>query len=349
MTADDAVLDPRVLREAVLVKLDRRVRTQGELVLPAAPSLLEVYIERLSQMFASLGKALSHEEVLKLSDLLGSRLREGFETSAACRVHLKWESEAWPATGLDYLIWLESMTLQEQYDEWAASKEPPLFGAHPDAKVMAVTETLGHLGRERMILDVGAGTGRNTLPLARLGYSTHALEITERFCAAIEAEAQAEALPIKVVRGSALDAQAELARGDYALVVCSEVTTHFCGQADLRKLFEQVREWLCVGGLFLVNAFVAHDGYEPDPIVREISRLVWSTIYTRDDLAASYAGLGLELVSDEAVYAYEKQRLPEADWPPTGWFEDWTRGYNCFSLSDGTPPMQLRWLLFRRV
>jgi SAM-dependent methyltransferase len=344
----DGKPSPTALREAVLTRLNRHVRTTGEIALPAAPSLFEVYIERFVQLFVSLGKALNVDELARLRELLEPRLIEGFATSSSCRVHVKWEAEAWPGTGLDYRLWLETASLQEQYEQWAASKEPPLFGAHPDAKVMAVAESLGTLAQGRAILDVGAGTGRNTLPLARAGHTTHALEMTEPFCVTIESEASAQQLPVQVLRGSALAAELALGHGEYALVVCSEVTTHFRSVADLRTLFERAAECLCAEGLFLVNAFIAVDGYEPDVLAREVSQIVWSMMYTRDELAAVCEGLPFELVSDEEVYTHEKQQLPPENWPPTGWFEDWARGYNCFGLGDSEPPMRLRWLLFRK-
>jgi cyclopropane fatty-acyl-phospholipid synthase-like methyltransferase len=250
---------------------------------------------------------------------------------------------------VDYRIWLETGTVQDQYEYWASTKEAPLFGTNPDAKIMDTARSLGSPPHSHRILDVGAGTGRNTLPLARAGYPTDALEITEAFCKTIKEAAKAENLPVKVIPGNVLDPDVRVDNKKYSLVVCTEVTSHFRGKAGLRTLFERASRWLRDDGLFLVNGFVATDGYEPDAFAREMSQIVWSTVFTRDELQEVCDGLPFALVSDEQVYAYEKEHQPPEGWPPTGWFEDWSRGYDCYGVKEGLPPMELRWLLYRKL
>ena len=60
--------------------------------------------------------------------------------------------------------------------------------------------------------------------------------------------------------------------------------------------------------------------------------------------------LPLRVIGDDSVYDYEKAHLPAAAWPPTGWFEAWTRGWSIFPFTDGrTPPVEMRWLLMERT
>jgi hypothetical protein len=74
----------------------------------------------------------------------------------------------------------------------------------------------------------------------------------------------------------------------------------------------------------------------------------WCCVFTRRDLAEALEGLPFELVSDESVYEFEKANLPAAAWPPTGWFEEWTRGLDLFDLTPEKSPIELRWLVYRR-
>lgn len=63
-------------------------------------------------------------------------------------------------------------------------------------------------------------------------------------------------------------------------------------------------------------------------------------------MASSAEGLGR--ISDESVFEYEKARLPESAWPPTGWFAAWTQGIDMFDLPAGKAPIDMRWLVYRR-
>jgi SAM-dependent methyltransferase len=331
-----------------LAGLDRRVQTRGEISFPAAPALLDVYLRRLTTMFASMGKRFSRAELAALRELLASRLRDGFEQSTNARVHLSWEPEAHPGTGIDYRIWLASGSLEGEYDHWASTKDSPLFGARADAKLLRLAEELTPPRRHR-ILDLGAGTGRNTFALARSGYAVDAVETTPAFCKALRKTARAERLPIEVVQSNLLSPELELGRERYALVVCSQVTSHFRSTRDLRTLFERAATWTRAGGSFLVSVFVASRDALVTPLARELSQIAWSTVFTPEELAEATHELQLSLVSDESAYEFEKAHQPAEEWPPTSWFESWSRGFNCYRLKQGAAPMELRWLHYRKL
>jgi SAM-dependent methyltransferase len=330
-----------------LASLDRRIRSEGEISFPAAPALLDLYMRRLASLFASMGKRFSRAELASLRSFLEPRLRGGFEQSPHCRIHVKWQPEAPPGPGVDYRIWLETGTLEAEYDAWASSREPPLFGAYPDAKLLHVVRALKNPARH-CILDIGAGTGRNTLALARAGYAVHALETTPGFCGGLREVARAERLPIEVIEANVLAPELVLGRARYSLVLCSEVTGHFRGAADLRRLFERAARCARKGGSLLVNVFVASKGFEPSSLAREFSQISWSTVFTQQDLAEAMRGLPFSPISDESAYAYEKAHQPPEGWPPTSWFENWSRGFNCYQVKQGLPPMELRWLHYRK-
>lgn len=344
---DDPVTDPAALQAALVRRLDRRVNVQGEISLPCAPSLLELYVKRLAVMFASFGKAFTREELANLRELLAPRLKDGFAKSPHCRIRVVWESQEWPATGLDYKVKLDTATVADQYEHWAATKEPPLFGVHADAMALEAAATLGDPAGAP-ILDVGAGTGRNSLPLARLGHPVDAVEIAPSFAKTIRETAAEQGLRVHTIEADVLGEGADAVEPDrYAMVLVSEVCSHLRGPAELRRLFERASGWLRPGGQLVINAFVTVPGYVPTDAARELAEVFWSAMYTPDEVRAATEGLPLVPVADEPANAFERARQP--DWPPTGWFQDWSRGYDVWGVVDGRPPMELRWLLWRKA
>jgi uncharacterized protein YndB with AHSA1/START domain len=101
--------------------------------------------------------------------------------------------------------------------------------------------------------------------------------------------------------------------------------------------------------LLLFSAFVASDSYEPDPLAKQASQAFWSCLFTRGELEQALAGQPFERISDESCYVFERNHLSKQQWPPTGWFEQWSRGHDLFELSGSRPPHELRWLTYRRT
>jgi hypothetical protein len=165
---------------------------------------------------------------------------------------------------------------------------------------------------------------------------------------AIRKTAADEKLPLEVVQGSIFSPEIPKKKGHYKLAVVAEVTSHFQHTADMRTLFTKLAEALAPGGLALVSAFLSAEGYKPDEMARQVSQVLWSTIYTRSELQFVSQELPFERVSDESVHDFEKEHLPADAWPPTSWFEAWTQGGDVFALPAGKPPIELRWLTYRR-
>ncbi|PRC55960.1 SAM-dependent methyltransferase, partial [Mycobacterium sp. ITM-2017-0098] len=76
----------------------------------------------------------------------------------------------------------------DTYDNWVATRKPPLFGSNPDARVSALAAEITDPGTAR-VLDIGAGTGRNALAMARRGHPVDAVELTPKFAEILRAEA----------------------------------------------------------------------------------------------------------------------------------------------------------------
>ena len=342
-------LDPTALRDAIVARLPHRSAGSGQFRWPAIPALLDQYLDILLALFAGLGRSFDEAETRALRELLARELNAAFEASPYSKLVVEYATEDPPSTALNYEIKREVITVADEYDDWVRTRTPPLFGANPDAKLMALAHAFG-APESVAVLDVGAGTGRNTLPLARAGFQVDAVELAPALVAVLRQDIGGAGANAQVFEGDALDPSLAIPTGKYQLVVLAEVVaSHFRDQDQLRQLFERATTWLAPSGVLLFSAFVATDGYEPDALARQASQVFWSCLFTRGELAEASRGLPLRLVSDESTYSFERRHLPKEAWPPTGWFSDWARGRDLFHLPVGKSPHELRWLAYRKT
>ena len=339
---------PSVLKNAIVRKLGQRIVAQGELEFPCVPALLDVYMARLVSLWDLLGKPFSEDELGRLKPGLAGLLEQGYCVSSQARVVVTYRTQAPPEPGIAYHVRLELHPMDHVYAGWTATRSGPLFGAHPDAKVMAVAASLGTAGSVP-VLDVGAGTGRNAIALARRGHPVVAVEPVPALAAELRKNTVESGLHIDVVEADALSAELVLPGAPYAFAVLSEVVPHLRSAAELRALATRLAAALAPDGRLLFNAFVAFEAYKPDPLARQVAEVAWCGILTRAELATAFTDLPFERLSDESAHDYEKAHLPAEAWPPTEWFEDWALGRNVFALPPGRAPIDLRWLDYRRT
>jgi SAM-dependent methyltransferase len=197
------------------------------------------------------------------------------------------------------------------------------------------------------VLDIGAGTGRNSLALARRGHPVDAVEMSEQFAAVLRADAAKESLPVRVLERDVFATRDDLRR-DYGLMVLSEVVSDFRTAEQVRGVLELAADHLASGGRLVFNVFLPRGGYEPDAAARELGQQVYTTIFTRAEVAAAAAGLPLALVADDSVFDYEKQNLPDGAWPPTSWYANWVSGQDVFDVPREASPIEMRWLVYRK-
>jgi len=336
------------LRDAIVQRLPRRTSAKGQVRWPAIPALTDQYTRTLANMFAGLGYPFDDEEQAEMRQILATQLTSGFKTSPFSKIVVEYETNPPPNRGLSYTITDAIVTMDDEYAQWVEHRQPPLFGAHPDAKVMALARSLG-APHEVAVLDVGAGTGRNTLPLARAGFNVDAVELAPTLAKLLREEIAQAGVHARVFEGDALDPALEVPHDHYQLIVLAEVVaSHVRDVSQLRRLFERIDAWLAPGGLVLFSAFIADDSYEPDALARQASQVFWCCLFTRRELERARRGLTLHRISDESTHDFERAHLPEEAWPPTGWFEDWARGQDLYHLPGGTAPHELRWLVYRK-
>ncbi|MEB3829171.1 class I SAM-dependent methyltransferase [Phormidium sp. CCY1219] len=346
---DPVVRDPTVLEQILRKKFKSLTGATGQIVMPCIPEMLEEHIQLALGVLSALGQNLTPEEIQALRQNFASKLSAGFQASPHARLIFKYGPPS-PTqgltSGLQVNATVEISSLEEKYNGWVKHRTGPLFGSHADAKLLDVAATLRDPARSP-ILDVGAGTGRNTFPLARKGHPVDAVELTPVFAQKMFSEAQTHQLPVRIIQGNILNPKLKLTPGSYKLAVVSEVISHFRDRDSVSKLLTKLSNAVQPGGFLLFNAFLTVEGYHPPEQVRQMAEVVWSYLMTRDELAEAMAGLPWEIISDESVYEYERLHLPPEAWPPTAWFAGWATGRNIFPFAQ-TPPVELRWVLCRR-
>jgi precorrin-6B methylase 2 len=332
------------LREAMVRRMYRRTMAEGQIRVPAVPGLIDEYAQLCNTICAGLGVPYTPEQSIQLKRVLEAELVKAFKSSQRSDVLISFQVPF--GTGLNYRVEAEWRTIEADYDNWVVTRPPPLFGTEPDARVLALASEAADPTTHR-VLDIGAGTGRNALALARRGYPVDAVEMTPKFADIIRSEAESESLGVRVIQSDVFTA-VEGVHEEYQLMVLAEVVPDFRTTQELGGVFELATECLAPGGQLVFNAFLARPGYTPDSTARELGQQCNTMIFTRDEVAGAAADLPLELVDDDSAYEFEKAHLPEGAWPPTGWFEGWASGLDIFDVRREDSPIELRWLVYRK-
>lgn len=333
-----------LVRDGLTRRLALKIETQGTITFPAVPALVDDYVDRLARIFDGAGRRFSGEELADLRSILDRLCNEAFARSQRSTISVSFSSST--AGPLQYEVRIHCMTIEEAYHQWIATRQPPLFGVAPDARVWALADQMDPAVAR--ILDIGGGTGRNALALARRGHAVDVVELTSTFADIIRQAAAKESLDVRVIQRDLFAAGDDL-RSDYALILLSEVVPEFRTTDELRRLFELAARCLASGGRLVFNAFLTEQSYRPDAAARQFAQQAYSSFFTRAEVSAAAAGLPLELVGDDSCFLYEQAHLPEGAWPPTSWYADWATGHDVFSLPPETSPLALRWLVYHKT
>ena len=345
---DASRFDSDRVEQALTARIDTRISTRGAVTFPAVPAMIDIFTEKCVGIFGLIGRKFNDNEVAQFASILHRNLSQACEESQRSSVTVNYLSTV--AGPVEYTVTTHCQTIEEAYHHWVATREPPLFGTEPDARIWALAGEATD-PREARVLDIGGGTGRNALALARRGHPVDVVEMTEKFAEIIRDEAARESLDVRVIQRDIFEVDMsaeENLRGDYSLVLLSEVVPEFRTADLLRRLFETAATCLTSGGRLVFNVFLTHPAYRPDAAAHQFAQQAYSGFFTRDELAAAVVGIPLELESDECVYDYEKDHLPDGAWPPTGWYADWVSGRDIFGLGRGECPVDMRWLVYRK-
>ena len=338
-------MDLSRLNASMAQRLYSRSAVTGEITLPAVPGMIDEYVKRSAALFAAVGREFSDEELAQFRAVLESQLAEAYAASSRSSIVLSYNAAI--GTDLNYLVAPRWSTVEGAYEDWISTREPPLFGSQPDARVWAIASEAAD-PTIHPVLDIGAGTGRNALALARRGHPVDAVEMTPKFADIIRSDADRELLRVRVVERDVFTTMDDLRR-DYRLILLSEVVSDFRSTEQLRGLFELATQCLVPSGCLVFNAFVARDGYAPDDAARELGQQMATSIFTEDEIIGAVAQLPLQFAGYDSVYEYEKTHLPDGGWPPTSWYANWVSGLDVFGGTREESPVEMRWLVLQKT
>ena len=146
------------------------------------------------------------------------------------------------------------MNIQDAYDEWSQSYDGD-ENLTRDLDRHVIVKTLADR-RFDSILEIGCGTGKNTVFLAQIGARVHALDFSQGMLEKARQKVRAQHVTFSL---------ADLTRRwpcedhGYDLVVCSLVLEHI---EHLSFVFSEASRVLRAGGMFLVNELHPFRQYE---------------------------------------------------------------------------------------
>ena len=141
--------------------------------------------------------------------------------------------------------------IASHYDEHLAEHYSWLFGGLPErvAENRKLFETLGLRGGAA--LDVGAGSGFQSIPLAQLGFQVTAVDLSEKLLA--ELRTNAPGLTVRTVRDDILRCVVDMAPASYDATVCmGDTLTHLGSFGDVQRLLREIHRVTKPGGRFIV-------------------------------------------------------------------------------------------------
>jgi len=137
------------------------------------------------------------------------------------------------------------MSIQDSYNEWSEIYDSnENLTRDLDEKVMR--ETLTHL-RFKSILEIGCGTGKNTVFLAQIGAQVHALDFSQRMLEKARGKVRAGNVHFELAD---LTQKWNCANAAYDLVVCNLVLEHIL---DLSHIFSEAARVLETKAKFFIN------------------------------------------------------------------------------------------------
>jgi ubiquinone/menaquinone biosynthesis C-methylase UbiE len=213
----------------------------------------------------------------------------------------------------------KEVSIQEGYTYWAASYDLE-NNALIAVEEIYVDPLLAQLSFKH-VLDVGTGTGRYALKLAREGATVTALDPSPEMMAVAQQRAQDEGLSIDFQLTS-LDAGLPLADNQFDLLICALVLCHVSDMAATIKEFIRV---LQPNGYMLITDFhpgSVQVGWRTQFKQEGVKYLLPNVPHTRDDYLQALTSNGLRILhvldlplrkvpegylSNELLYGHEEQ------------------------------------------
>jgi len=146
------------------------------------------------------------------------------------------------------------MSIQKAYNEWSATYDSD-ENLTRDLDQKVTRAALANL-QFNSILELGCGTGKNTVFLAQIGTRVHALDFSEGMIEKAKKKVQAENVRLSVAD---LTQKWPCENRSYDLIVCNLVLEHI---KDLSLIFSEAFRVLEKEGRFLINELHPFRQYE---------------------------------------------------------------------------------------
>ncbi len=144
-------------------------------------------------------------------------------------------------------------SIADHYDTHLAEHYSWLFGGLPE-RTQENEALFRELGLEprgsKRALDVGAGTGFQSIPLAKLGFAVIAVDLSKSLLT--ELTANASGLPITPICDDILHYLPSAEPGLEVVVCMGDTLTHLAGFGDVQRLFRETHRLLAPGGAFVL-------------------------------------------------------------------------------------------------
>ena len=137
------------------------------------------------------------------------------------------------------------MSIQDSYNEWSESYDAnENLTRDLDQKVTRDTLTSQHF---ESILEIGCGTGKNTILLAQVGTKVHALDFSQRMVNVAKSKVKADNVTFSIAD---LTKRWPCDNAAYNLITCNLVLEHI---ENLPQIFSEAARTLRAKGRFFIN------------------------------------------------------------------------------------------------
>jgi hypothetical protein len=140
------------VRDALARRLYRRSLVNGQITLPAVPGMIDENVSMCETLFAGEGRAFTVEQLGQVRKVPEGQLAEAYANSPRSNIVLSFDAPF--GTMLNYHVKAEWWSVEGAYENWISTREPPLFGTEPDARVWTLATEAAN-ATTHPVLDIG--------------------------------------------------------------------------------------------------------------------------------------------------------------------------------------------------
>lgn len=213
------------------------------------------------------------------------------------------------------------------------AKDPYYNGVTSDSKIIKTIKE--QVPKGGTIADIGAGQGRNTRPLAKMGYNVDAFEIDDEGIRQIKAKT-AEFSGVKVFEEGIFNQRLEPQKYDAAIM--AHLTQHF-DSLDIASALANIYNGLKRGGIAIFDALIEKD--KTLPPISEKNMGEGNAHFSFDTIKKLAQNLGFSITNIED---YKESASSRGNYYGPSWgFKDST------TPLETVLPVKLKWFTFKKL